>query len=113
MKQPQTELEKKIQRLVDHHAIFDFPEFLQIMRIVHRMTKTEVCSAIGIDMMRLFHFEVGAFKKLMHENEAHLLEGFYGLPDDLLMLKCTRYIADGKCTPQKFGRKKLDHPKAK
>lgn len=94
----------RLKKLCEEEALYDFPDFLRIVRKMHGMNRRYVCQDVSITETRLYYLETGQFKKTPEKEELILIGKFYGIDPDQLMRKVNKFIAEGKCKPKGYKR---------
>lgn len=96
-------LELRKQQVLNLEAKFDFPKFLELMRLALCLSRREVCKSLEISQTRLFFLEKGIYARAPTDELLGSLCLFYGLNFFRLKYKSELFLAQNKNKPQRFG----------
>lgn len=93
----------RIQRVLECHENYKFPEFMKMLRRMHGMQRRCVCDDTGISEHRLYYLENGCFRRRLGSDEVRVLSDFYGVDYKIMKKKSDDFIdsGEGKAQGQK------------
>jgi hypothetical protein len=89
-------IEQKLNEIVENHNNYEFPQFLQALRMAYDTPRRNVCKELSFSEMRLFCLEHGVFRKNIREEEANILGEYYGVDPSIIRKKANLFIYNNK-----------------
>lgn len=81
---------------MEKKSSYNFPDLLMALRSSYGTQRKEMCTEIGIDLMRLVRLEKGILTKFIRESEVEILAQYYELDKQFLLEKAICFIVARK-----------------